>query len=36
MTATIGSDTLNEGSTPAVINLILVNIKKTELEKINA
>ena len=33
---TIGSASLIEGVTPAAINLILVNIKKTELEKINA
>ena len=33
---TIGSASLIEGITPAAINLILVNIKKTELEKMNA
>lgn len=33
---TIGCASLIEGVTPAAINLILVNIKKTELEKINA
>ena len=33
---TIGSAAQIEGVTPAAINLILINIKKTELEKINA
>jgi tRNA uridine 5-carboxymethylaminomethyl modification enzyme len=33
---TIGSASQIEGVTPAAINLILINIKKTELEKINA
>ena len=33
---TIGSAAQIEGVTPAAINLILINIKKTELEKVNA
>ena len=33
---TIGSAAQIEGVTPAAINLILINIKKIELQKINA
>jgi len=33
---TIGSAAQIEGVTPAAINLILINIKKLELQKINA
>jgi tRNA uridine 5-carboxymethylaminomethyl modification enzyme len=33
---TIGSAAQIEGVTPAAINLILINIKKIELEKVNA